>query len=384
MLRSSSTIARRVLLACAVLILACGCQRASDQQADRSRSYEAVLQARSSEEIEFSQITDMDVDSRGQIYAGDGVGEIVVIHANGTLVRRFGRMGAGPGEFEAVSTLHLLPADSLYVFDGYGLRATVYLPQSERVAYTLRFPQPEFSYPLDVEPRRDGLLIGHFRRINGDVPIAGQRRDDVIRILDRDGSVRVDTALTVPEPEVLEIAGPTSRGFFLPGFARRSLVRWGPDGRLYSLWTDSARVSVHDARGRPQGGFTARLPYPRLPLTMATIDSIWKESASAGYSRRALTEAFRARWQTWPAVQDMLVDDASRIWIHPVTQTPDAKWLAFDARGTQLATLSLPRNVQPRLIRGDRLYGVGRDSLDVESVVVYRLTPSSTHTPEKP
>jgi hypothetical protein len=362
----------------------CGCGDGARQTAGQAQVLEAVPHARSAVDVEFSQITDVDVDSRGQVYAGDRLGEIIVMSDKGTLVRRMGGMGAGPGEFEMVSTLHVLPGDSLYVYDSSGQRATVYLPHSSRVAYTVRFPQPGYSFPVDVEPAPGGFLLSQFRRINGDVPIYGQRRDDVIRVLNRDGSVRDDSVLVVPEPETVEVRGSRARGFFFPEFARQTLVRWGPDGRIYSLWTDSARVTIHDTRGRPRGGFTARLPYPRLPLSQETIDTVWRLNSRGGYDRRTLTQAFRSRWQTWPLVQDMLVDDQSRIWIQPVTQTPDAPWLAFDAKGTQLATLTLPRSVHPRLIRGDRMYAVSRDSLDVETLVVYRLTPSSTRTPEQP
>ena len=100
--------------------------------------------------------------------------------------------------------------------------------------------------------------------------------------------------------------------------------------------------------------------------------------------RRTFTQAFRSRWQTWPLVQDMLVDDQSRVWIQPVTQGADASWLAFDSGGAQVAALTLPRGVRPRLIRGNRMYGISKDSLDVESVVVYRLEPSPTPNREYP
>lgn len=345
---------------------------------------EAVPQARSSAEIEFSQITDVDVDSRGQFYAGDRLAEIVVMDGDGTLVRRFGRMGFGPGEFEAVSTVHVLPGDSLYVYDGAAQRATVFLPHSARVAYTVRFPQTDYSFPIEIEPNREGFLLAHFRRINGDVPIAGQRRDDLVRTLNRDGSIRLDSVVVVPEPESIEVRENGGSGFFFPRFARQSLVRWGQDGRIYSLWTDSSRISIHDAEGRSHGSFTAQLSFSRLPIASTTIDSLSERNADAGFTRRSLEEAFRGRWQTWPLVQDMLVDDQSRIWLQPVTHGPEANWLAFDTKGRQLATLRLPRSVRPRLIRGDRMYAVSTDSLDVETLVVYRLAPSPTRTAEEP
>lgn len=343
-----------------------------------AESLDAVPLARSASDVEFSRITDIAVDSRGQIYVGDLFGQIVVMGEDGRATRRLGRTGAGPGEYQSIGTVHALGADSLYVYDGYAQRATVYVPHSDRVAYTTRFPQPDYSFPIVVEPWGANSMIGHFRRINGEVPIAGQQRDDVIRLLGRDGSVVRDTVITVTEPDVLEVRTATGEGFFLPEFGRQTLVRWGPDGRIYSVWTDSLRVHVHDTEGRPQGSFVADLGVPRLPLQAATIDSAAQANALAGLTRGALSKAFRSRWQTWPLVQDMLVDDQSRIWILPVTHSPEVRWLAFDARGRQLATVQLPRSVRPRLIRGDRMYAVSRDSLDVESLVVYRLAPSST------
>lgn len=369
-----------VLLAAAAV---CGCEHG--EPAGRVvPELTAVEIARSAAEVEFSRISDVGVDSRGRVYAGDGPGRIVVLDERGALVQQFGRVGGGPGEYQSIGTVHLLTGDSLFVYDGVAQRATVYEPGSNRVAYTIRFPDPEFSFPMDIEPQQDGSLIGHFRRLSGDVPIAGQRRDDVIRILNRDGSIRRDSVLTIAEPEIAEVRGQRSQGFFFAPFARQTLVRWDGKGRVFSLWTDSARVHVHDTDGRRRGSFSVPLDGQRLPLATAAIDSIAERSASAGISRRALAQAFRSRWQTWPLVQDMLVDDQSRIWIQPVTQEPKATWLAFRTDGTQTGTLRLPRSVRPRLIRGDRLYGISKDSLDVETLVVYRLASQSTRTPEQP
>jgi hypothetical protein len=365
-----------------ICILNSACQPSPSAENQQAQRLQPVALSRTAAGVEFSQITGVGADSRGNIYVGDRLGSIVVVSEDGSLVRRFGRMGHGPGEFQSVATVHLLENDSLFVYDGYAQRATVYVPHSDRVAYTIRFPQPDFSFPMDVEPTAGGVLIAHFRRINGDVPIAGRRRDDVIRSLNRDGSVRRDTILAVPEPEVVEIHSVEGQGFFFPEFARQTLVRWDDKGRIYSLWTDSARVSVHAPNGSPSGSFTVELPEPRLPIATSTLDSIAELSASPGFAKHTLREAFSSRWQTWPLVQDMLVDDQSRIWILPVSHAPQVSWHAFDAGGKQLARLQLPRTVHPRLIRGDRMYAVSRDSLDVESLVVYRLAPSSTRTPE--
>ncbi|HEX6038303.1 hypothetical protein [Longimicrobium sp.] len=351
---------------------------------DTPLTFEVTEVTRSAGDVEFSRITDIGVDTRGLVYAGDGLQRVLVLDGRGRLVREFGRMGGGPGEFQSIGNVHLLPGDSLFVYDGLAHRATVYRPGSDRVAYTTLFPEPGYSFPMDIEPWRDGSVIGHFRRINGDVPIAGQRRDDVIRLLNRDGSIQRDTVITVIEPEVQEVRTDRGEGFFLPYWARQTLVRWDAQGNIYTLWTDSARVHVYDVSGQERRSIPIRLDTQRLPLTDATIDSVAQQNATQDIPARALTRAFRSRWETWPLVENMLVDDRSRVWIQPVTHTPESRWIAFDTTGKQVATLRLPRGVQPRLIQADRIYTVSSDSLDVQSLVVYRLEPSPTPTREHP
>jgi 6-bladed beta-propeller len=367
----------------AFLVLS-GCEKGIRPETASVERLEPVVETRNAPDAEFGQITDIGVDSRGFIYAGDALGEIFVLDARGRLSRRFGRTGNGPGEYQNIGTIHLLADDSLFVYDGAAQRATVYAPHGQKVAYTIRLPIPDFAFPMNVQPMRSGLLSAHFRPISGDVPTDSQRRDDLIRLLNRDGSIARDSVLRIAEPETVEIQSGQSHGYYHPPFSRQTLVRWGQDGRIYSLWTDSARVDVHDETGRPRGGFTARLPAPRLELSDATVDSIAQANTSPGITARMLSQAFRSRWRTWPLVDDMLIDDRSRVWIKPVTHDTVSDWLAFDARGTQVAALRLPATDRPRVIRGDRLYAITRDSLDVESLVVYRLAPASTSPREGP
>lgn len=380
-MRSTDKLVMPFLVLLGILSLQ-GCKPAP--AADAPLVFGVTEVTRSGADVEFSRITDIGVDTHGLVYAGDGLQRVLVLDERGQLVRELGRMGGGPGEFQSIGNVHLLPGDSLFVYDGLAHRATVYLPNSERVAYTTLFPEPGFSFPMDIEPWGDGSIIGHFRRISGDVPIAGQRRDDVIRLLNRDGSIQRDTIITVVEPEVQKVRTERGEGFFLPRWARQTLVRWDPAGNVYALWTDSARVHVYDDSGRERRSFDIRLSTERLPLTDATIDSVAQQNATQDIPARALTRAFRSRWKTWPLVEGMLVDDQSRVWIQPVTHTPESRWIAFDTTGKQVATLQLPRGVQPRLIRADRMYAVSSDSLDVQSLVVYRLEPSPTPTREHP
>lgn len=68
-------------------------------------------------------------DSRGRYYVANGESPTVwVFGADGALVSRLGREGAGPGEFRRPTAFVAGPSDSLYVFDASLSRMTVFGP----------------------------------------------------------------------------------------------------------------------------------------------------------------------------------------------------------------------------------------------------------------
>ena len=83
-----------------------------------------------------------------------------------------------------------------------------------------------------------------------------------------------------------------------------------------------------------------------------------------------------------PAYSNVLVDDAQRVWVENY-RWPDpwsvplnprlSRWDIFSRDGNWLATLDVPARVLPLSIRGDRLYSVRIDELDVRHVEVYTI-----------
>lgn len=67
-------------------------------------------------------------DSRGRYYTSAGFGEVTVWGPDGKVLRSFGRLGGGPGEFKrGILNLSVDPADNVYVRDN-GLRWQVFSP----------------------------------------------------------------------------------------------------------------------------------------------------------------------------------------------------------------------------------------------------------------
>jgi hypothetical protein len=363
----------------AAVALLCGCGTADQGAGARRGAVEylarPLLTGDSSAELTF--MAGVDVDSRGLVYIAD-VSEVVVFGPDGRVQRRVGREGDGPGEFRSFAALSILPGDSLFVYDTELRRATVFRPHSAEVAYTFRLGGEDYAFPSLLRPvGGTRTLVGLFRTAMGDPRGAETQRRDVVRVYNADGSLRRDSVLTLPEPERLEMDADQVHGFFFPRFARRELVDVGPDGRVYSAWSDAPRVEVYDVDGRPAGTFTARVDARPLPLTEGDLDSAATLMIQPPFTRGAIVQALRERWSTWPLLEGLLVDDRSRVWLKQRTGPAATTWMAFLQTGERVGSVSLPANVHPRLIRGDRVYAAVVDEVDVPTLVVYQLVPSS-------
>lgn len=72
------------------------------------------------------------IDSRGRVYLrGYFSTEVKVYDDQGTHLTTIGREGEGPGEFKGVMGLVIGPADSLFVFDVFNMRLSVFSPDHE-------------------------------------------------------------------------------------------------------------------------------------------------------------------------------------------------------------------------------------------------------------
>jgi hypothetical protein len=74
-----------------------------------------------------------------------------------------------------------------------------------------------------------------------------------------------------------------------------------------------------------------------------------------------------------PVLTD-LIANARLVLVQRSTQAHKAtRWDVLSYEGRLLGTLQLPANFRPQALSGDRIYGVEKDDLDVESVAVYRI-----------
>jgi hypothetical protein len=124
-------------------------------------------------------------------------------------------------------------------------------------------------------------------------------------------------------------------------------------------------VDVFDPAGRQLRSI--RDAHPRAALTQEMIDAL--PAPPAGMSRAAHYP------DSIPALTGVVADREGYVWavarVAPGVDTTSAR--VYDADGCLAAVVALPARFELKDVRGDRVVGVHRDDMDVETVVVYAL-----------
>lgn len=333
-------------------------------------------------------VSALDVGPNGSVYVGDRSGQLLVFSSDGSVLRRLGHRGRGPGEFEQIQSVRVLPGDSVYVFDATLERATVFAPGSDRPASSINLGSSSMLFPYWTGPLPSkGRIFAAYRAGFNDDDWSGKPRNrkEIVRILNADGSVQRDSVIASDESEVLFFHGQFNGVTYNP-FGRGTVYALGGDDHLYTAWTGALEIRVYSPDGqRVRTIRPAITPTPR-PITAGDRDSLVAALAKnipAAQVRRTLAEIGSDRW---PLFRELVVDDARNVWLGLLGRHGEpVHWTAFDQAGAQVASMDLPENVSLRVVRGGRAYGIELDADDVPRVVIYELKPASPPTaPARP
>lgn len=322
--------------------------------------------------LQFGQIQDVAVDSRGRILVLDDMtNEFHVFSPRGEHLRSVGGEGGGPGEFTDPFQIFVLPGDSVLVPDLGNARASVFGPDGS-LART--FPVDA----LDLAARRWGVSG------EGDVIARRSGSVDALLRLDARGEVR-DT--------LARFAGPTLES--APELVLLSPIPvWGalPAGGVAYGHTHAYRITIADEEGATRLVFSRPLAPSDLSETQRNH---LREGLRATLAERAPPETVEqllaaiSFHEELPLVADVLAGPEGTLWIQRATPPEEMRvealniyrtaayrshvWDVFDSGGRYLGAVDLAPGVRLLESRDDRLYGVRLDEFDVPRVVRYRI-----------
>ncbi len=339
---------------------------------------------------DLSAVRGIAVGPQGQIHVAQRY-DVRVFDARGRYVRTIGRRGSGPGELQNVRNIGLR-GDTLWTADDVAGRITLFAA-SGRPLETLRIASPVLPGASRPTPPA-GLL--------SDGSVVGRPYPSRERLEGADDVLVPFVQMTRTGRPVCSFGLVSVTGEYGTMRGSRSALSFSLPVPLHSLWdlsSDGSSLVVVDrpAAGRPdatyfrvvrhgaagQVVFDRRFSYRPRPFPAAVRDSLREKMVGI-----LLESGFaRARGRA-----EALVDDSVRIPPVPAPVSHVAagrdgttwlrrehagggtvKWLVLDAAGSPLAEVDAPAGLTILEARGDLVWGVEHDELDVPYVVRYRV-----------
>lgn len=344
----------------------------------------------------LSRVTAIALDSAGHAYVTQPMdSRIRVYSASGRLLRTLGGRGGGPGEFMDVSALGWR-ADTLVALDGSQQRLVLFAPDLTP-ARTLRLtPVGDAISTLSDGLLANGLVLGHMRWGDYSKPDA----PPISLVAYRTAGEAVDTLARVDGHGgggCMVFAEERVRSCFVRPVMSDDLYRLDPGGR--SLTVVMRPVPTH---GQPAGAGVYRVDLGGDTIMRSTLSArampvptAWRDSAvearrkglarlpmlSPKMIQRIVAEGL-AIPDDYPLVRALLVATGGDTWLRLYDDgSRGGHWLVLDPAGRERASVSGPAGTTLLAVRGDAVWGVERDELDVPYVVRYRIAKGAPVRP---
>lgn len=372
--------------------------------------------------VGFSRPYGVDVDRDGNVYVMEAmVPEIRVYSSDGRLLRRMGRRGSGPGEFERAPRFGVV-GDTVWAVSIAPSRITLFrrdgtLLSASRAADVLVALPRGYGHVLPWIMRSDGRFAGWMGMIGSMAtqPPSGVQPTDSIPmplvLFDATGAV-TDTAGWAPWPpphmwhppsagdEEFKMVQVGGRPHMVPMPPSRH-PWWEPLSEGYlSIETPLPETADHGVFSVTRVGLRGDTVYHReyhyMPVryTSADLDSIAARAGRGGPGGMVAYRPGAPVPDDWQAIANRLraemkfpdfklpldggpwlAQDQS-LWLR-LSDSNDstAHWVILNDQGRPHGQLELPARVRPMWNRGDTFWAVELDALDVPWLVKFRIRP---------
>jgi len=315
------------------------------------------------------------------VVANGGRLELLFYDREARLLRRVGRRGGGPAEFQSIEWLSKHRSDSIMVLDAYNQRVSYFdgdgnLGRSMRLEPSARIP---FARPVGVFADGSFLATKGMFRLGGEPPVRTERALEPLYHYTADGATGVVIDSFPGQEMVIAPTGPRGqlerrrRPF---GHATAFAVA---GDRFYVADNETYEVRVYSITGQLKQVIRKQA----TPLTITDADErAYKDSVLATGNAlqkrqmRAMFENLPPAPTAYPAyAPDILIDAEGNLWIRESSRpgAQQAQWSVFAPGGELLGTLEIPPRLDVLEVGTDYVLGLARDEMDVEYILKYRL-----------
>jgi hypothetical protein len=340
---------------------------------------------------DLSRVSGIAVAPDGTILVGQPEDGTILSYApDGRRLGRFGRPGAGPGEFRRLTTLGWV-GDTLWAVDMDLLRLTLIFP-ARQLLRTIRLPTsiipprpatgpvPKLESPWLGVPLPGGDLLVQADIRGGKQPppydAELQDKDGVYARVSADGAYRhLLLAYSVFGEQCKW--GPT---LFIPQCPRPQ--RDFADDRSTVVTAETSVTGTKDnsycvtlMRINGDTVFSRRYPFAGVPITKRVVDSIRARLLSQATSTEKRSAIRTVPFPpVYPPIKNVRVGRDGTTWIGLRETAAGRPWIVLDSVGTPIGELVLPHGVVLWVADRKTIWAVEWDADDMNSIVRYQIT----------
>lgn len=334
------------------------------------------------------------VDHQNRVYIADRSQTTVhIFNSDGGYFKSLGRQGQGPGEFAAVSptTTMQIHNNLLYVtnfansWNFFPDRAEVFSLDDFSFSHSIDllagnkgdFGQLKGYYPIRLYPMEEEKILVKYRRMPGDYK---EEKSEIKYVFqDHSGIIQGDPVFTQQDHIQLvhfvrNAEMPYDAISSFP-FFKRSLFAPTTDDHFFTAQTDEFEIQFYNSDGSIIRSFNH--PFEKQPLSRRELIKSYeseKSSLGDGVAADMIREAENLP-KTWPALNDLLVDDQNRLWVSTVVEDFDVyEWWVLEDSGDVIAKFEWSRDKPIREVKNGYAYTLEtEEETGLQTVVRYTI-----------
>lgn len=335
----------------------------------------------------IGQVGGIQIDSKGQIYISDDINKCIHIYSpTGKFLRKIGKKGKAPGEYQFIWGIQITKGDSLIVYDGVQYRITLYAPgkyDSPIKTITIPVTGNELDHPGTIGNSYSGLsglwislnnnkiyLIAYSTMFSKE-NLAQKHFVKIYKINNRGELIQKEPLIKIPDSErFIFTSGESSFSVGGMPFGKNPIVRLSKDGLIYYGETDKFNITVIDLNGKKQ----REINYKTEPIFIT--DKLW-ENELKNYSNLKRTDLKKSKVKPpeyLPLYDDFTIDDNDNLWVAVNEKDYRSyKYHVFDKQGKLINTIKIPDKTVIKDIKKGYAYGIRTNDWGIQSLVRYKV-----------
>lgn len=342
----------------------------------------------SNQEVIVGDVTAMAVDDNDNVFIADKTQTIIhVFLKDGSYLKSLGRKGKGPGDFSGLTfnTTMTIFSNKLFVTDTF-----LYFPHRANV---FSLEDLAFSHTLNLIPEN----LSDYKTLKGYFPKQIIQQNDNKFLVSyhqspniyKDGEsfiyyVLVNNKNNIVANPILKQKDRKNLTYFVEDeypylairsfpFFGRSLFAASKDGYLYFARSEEFKIDVYDSKGNFMYSFMH--PFEnKIFSKRKTIDQYIEMDYGSEFGDEVaikMLENAKNLPKTWPALDNMFIDDENRIWVSTVVEDTEIyEWWILETSGELINKFEWPRDKPIQTVRNNKLYTIEENPKTFEKEVV--------------